>query len=63
MSLKTPILTTPSVYWAKAELVASSAATAIRLRVVFMLSLHAGPAALRISRSSNICAVVPGRGL
>src|SRR5260370_3541394 len=48
MSLKTPILTTPSVYWAKAELVASSAATAIRLRVVFMLSLHAGPAALGI---------------
>src|SRR5215813_1251413 len=42
MSLMTPILTTPSVYWAKAELVASSAATAIRLRVVFMLSLHAG---------------------
>src|SRR5712671_6078519 len=48
MSLKTPILTTPSVYWAKAELVASSAATGIRLRVVFMLSLYAGPAALGI---------------
>jgi len=33
------------------------------LRVVFMLSLHAGPAALGISRSSIICAVIPGRGL
>src|SRR6266436_10175508 len=48
MSLKTPILTTPSVYCAKAELVASSAAPTIRLRVVFMLSLHAGPAALGV---------------
>src|SRR6266446_4465822 len=63
MSLKTPILTTPSVYWAKAELVASSAAIAIRLRVVFMLSLHAGPAALRILVHSTSAPVIPGCGL
>src|SRR5215467_9385109 len=47
MSLRTPILTTPSVYCAKAELLARSAAITIMLRVVFILFLHAGPAALR----------------
>src|SRR5260221_8707919 len=38
MSLMTPILTTPSVYCAKAELLASSAAVTIMLRVIFIFS-------------------------
>src|SRR6266849_5827154 len=46
MSLKPPILKPPSVYCAKAELLARSAAITIMLRAVFIISLHAGPAAL-----------------
>src|SRR5215831_13008512 len=49
MSLMTPILTTPSVYCAKAELLARSAAITIMLRVIFIFFLHVGPAALRFT--------------
>src|SRR5262252_2743414 len=49
MSLITPILTTPSVYCANAGLLAKSAAITIMLRVIFILVLHAGLAALFVS--------------
>src|SRR5215467_114803 len=42
MSLRTPILMTPSVYCAKAELLARSAAITIRLRVAFIPSSMPG---------------------